>query len=226
MPTLHLTKSDIERLLLAGESVAWKDANGKNCKFALSDPKERRLFAFLLATKVRSSNALRQEFIDGLLSAYDGIDDPASTITTTTIAAPIAGPWRLQSIETEGFGGLNIWSGAPFHFNFDQESLLIEGPNGSGKSSLIGAILWAVSGERPRDQSDCCAHELKPVYGLDDKAVGDWPPIACYPPTVSDLKSTAHIRVQLTFQDPQATTAKIERTLDGNNIKGETEGRC
>jgi len=219
MPTTHLTKSDIERRLLTGESVSWKDANRKNCLFALSDPKERRLFAFLLATKVRVPNALSQEFIDGLSSAYDGMDDPASTFTTTTTATAIAGPWRLQSIETEGFGGLNIWCGTPFHFNFDQESLLIEGPNGSGKSSLIGAILWAVSGERPRDQSDCRAHELKPVYGVDDKAAGDWPPIACYPPTVTDLKSTAHMRVQLTFQDPHAAVAKIERVLDGNNIK-------
>ncbi len=214
----RLTKSDIERRLLTGASVAWKDANEKNCQLVLGDPKERRLFAFLLGTKVREPTGLSQDFIDGLSSAFGGTDDPASTIAATTAAVSSAGPWRLQAIETEGFGGLNIWGGLPFHFDFDQESLLIEGPNGSGKSSLIGAILWALSGERPRDQSDSHAHEPKPVFGSNDKPAGDWPPIACYPPSAADLKSPARVRVQLTFQDPQAGVANVERTLNGGKL--------
>ena len=223
MSTTRLTKSDIERRLLTGASVAWKDANGKKCQFELGASKERRLFSFLLNTKVREPKGLSQEFIDGLSSAYDGTDDPASTITTATAAAPSAGPWRLQSIETEGFGGLNIWGGRPFHFDFDQESFLIEGPNGSGKSSLIGAILWAISGERPRDQSDSHAHAPMPVFGSDDKPVGNWPPIACYPISAADLKSPVHVRVQLTFQDPKAGVATVDRTIDGCNITTNTE---
>jgi len=214
----RLTKPDIERTLLKGASVAWQDANEKNCQLVLGDPKERRLFAFLLGTKVREPTGLSQDFIDGLSSAHGANDDPASTIVATTAAASSAGPWRLQSIETEGFGGLNIWGGAPFHFDFDQESLLIEGPNGSGKSSLIGAILWALSGERPRDQSDNHAHEPRAVFGSNDKPAGDWPPIACYPPSSADLKSPAHVRVQLTFQNPKAGVAKVQRTLDGGKV--------
>ena len=184
----------------------------------LSDPKERRLFAFLLDSKLRESKGLPQDFIDDLSSAYDGPDDPASTIGTTTAAASSPGPWRLQSIETEGFGGLNIWGGQPFLFDFDQESLLIEGPNGSGKSSLIGAILWVLSGERPRDQADSHAHEPKPVFTANDKPAGDWPPIACYPLSVVDLKSQPHVRVKLTFQNPQGTAAVVERMLDNGNV--------
>lgn len=214
----RLTKPDIERRLLTGASVVWQDANDKNCQLVLGDPKERRLFAFLLGTKVREPTGLSQNFIDGLSSAYGGTEDPASAIAATTAATSSAGPWRLQSVETEGFGGLNIWGGQPFHFDFDQGSLLIEGPNGSGKSSLIGAILWALSGERPRDQSDTHAHEPKPVFGSNDKPAGDWPPIACYPPSATDLKSPARVRVQLTFQDPQARVAKVERTLDGSKV--------
>lgn len=214
----RLTKSDIERRLLTGASVAWKDANEKTYQLVLADPKERRLFALLLRTKVREPTGLPQDFIDALSSAYGGTDDPASTIAATTATVSSAGPWRLQSIKTEEFGGLNIWGGLPFHFDFDQESLLIEGPNGSGKSSLIGAILWALSGERPRDQSDSHAHEPKPVFGSNDKPAGDWPPIACYPPSAADLKSSARVRVQLTFQDPQARVANVERTLDGGKV--------
>jgi len=214
----RLTKSDIERKLLTGVSVAWKDVNEKTNQLVLADPKERRLFALLLRTKDREPTGLSQDFIDALSSAYVGTDDPASTIAATTAAVSSAGPWRLQSIETEGFGGLNIWGGPPFHFDFDQESLLIEGPNGSGKSSLIGAILWALSGERPRDQSDSHAHEPKPVFGSNDKPAGDWPPIACYPPSAADLKSPARVRVQLTFQDLPAGVAKVERTLDSGKV--------
>ncbi len=223
MSTVRLTKSDIERSLLTGASVAWKDANGKNCQFALGASKERRLFSFLLNTRVREPKGLPQEFINGLSSAYDGTDDPATTITTANVAALSAGPWRLQSIETEGFGGLNIWGGHPFHFNFEQESHLIEGPNGSGKSSLIGAILWAISGERPRDQSDSHAHEPMPVFGSNDKPVGNWPPIACYPLSAADLKLPPRVKVKLTFQDPKAGVATVERTIDGCKVTINTE---
>ena len=214
----RLTKSDIERRLLTEVSIAWQDANKKKPSLVLDDPKERRLFAFLLSTKVREPTGLSQDFIDDLLAAYSGTDDPASTIGSASTAGSSAGPWRLQSIETEGFGGLNIWGGPPFPFDFEQESLLIEGPNGSGKSSLIGAILWALSGERPRDQADSDAHEPKPVFGANDKPVGDWPPIACYPPSPADLKSPPRVRVRLMFQNEHGGVAKVERTLDGDEV--------
>jgi hypothetical protein len=214
----RLTKFDIERKLLTGASVAWQDANKKNCQLVLGDPKARRLFAFLLGTKVRESTELSVKFIDGLSTAYAGTDDPSSTIAATTATGSSAGPWRLQTIETEGFGGLNIWRGPPWHFDFDRESLLVEGPNGSGKSSLVGAILWALSGERPRNQADSPAHEAKPVFGMNDKPAGDWPPLACYPPSAADLKSPARVRVSLAFQNPQGGVAKVERTLDGGKV--------
>ncbi len=214
----RLTKSDIEHKLLIGTSVAWQDANKKKNELVLGDPKQRRLFAFVLGSKVREATGLAASFVDGLSAAYGGTDDPASTVGATSVAATSAGPWRLQSIDAEGFGGLNLWGGLPLHFDFDQESLLIEGPNGSGKSSLIGAMLWALTGERPRDQSDSDAHEPKAVFGLNNKPVGDWPPIACYPPSVGDLKSPARVMVRLTFQNPQGGVAKVERILDGGKV--------
>jgi energy-coupling factor transporter ATP-binding protein EcfA2/flagellar motility protein MotE (MotC chaperone) len=214
----RLTKADIERSLLTGATITWKDANGKNCHLALSDAKERRLFAFLLENKVREPTGLSENFVNDLSNVYGRTDDPASATATSTSTASTGGPWRLQSIETEGFGGLNIWAGRTFQFDFDQESLLIEGPNGSGKSSLIAAILWALSGERPRDQSDSHAHEPKPVFESNDKLAGNWPPIACYPPTATDLKSPPRVRVQLTFRDPRSVDAKVERTLDNGKV--------
>src|SRR6266481_617669 len=214
----RLTKSDIERKLLTGASVAWQGANKKSSQLILDDPKKRRLFAFLLGSKAREATNLSDDFVVGLSLAYNGTDDPAATITTGSTFTSTAGPWRLQSIETEGFGGLNIWGGLSFNFDFDQESLLVEGPNGSGKSSLIGAILWALSGERPRDQATSLAHEPKPVFAEDDKPAGDWPPIACYPPEIAELKSPPRVRVKLTFQDTTGKSATVERTLDGGKV--------
>ena len=214
----RLTKFDIERKLLFGKAVEWHDIKGKKTQFVLSDAKARRLFAFLLKTKVRQPTGLEQTFINDLSAAYTGTEDPASTTVPPASSLLTSGPWRLHSIETDGFGGLNIWNGPPFHFDFEEESLLIEGQNGSGKSSLIGSIIWALSGERPRDQSDSLAHEAKPVFDKSDKKTGEWPPIACYPPSVADLNSPPHVRVMLMFNNPQGNTAKIERILDGGKV--------
>ena len=213
----RITKADIEQRLLSGASVKWRDANNKDFELVLSDPKERRLFAFLLSSTVRTPKELPDDFISGLSSAFSGTDDPATSIAAAP-QATIKGPWRLQSVETEGFGGLNTWGGPIFQFSLDGESLLVEGPNGSGKSALIGAVIWALSGERPRDQADSQAAEPKPVFGTNEKPAGDWPPIACYPPTAADLKSSPRVRSLLTFRNAQGDIAKVERTLDGGRI--------
>lgn len=215
----RLTKSEIERALLAGEPVKWKDANSKDCRIVLENSKQRRLFAFLLGSKIRQPTGLPDAFVAGLSTAYDANDDPAKVAITSATSPQGSGPWRLHFLETEGFGGLNTWGGAPFRFEFNEESLLVEGPNGSGKSSMVGAILWALSGERPRDQAHSRAHEAEPVYGADDKQTGEWPPIACYPATIHELKSQPKVRVELTFKNPAGSFAKVERTLVGDKVQ-------
>ncbi len=214
----RLTKSEIERLLLSGSDVRWQDTNGKDQRLALTDAKGRRLLAYLLTSEVRRSTGLPPAFVSGLSRAYEANDDPASTTAASPAGAARADSWRLKTIETEGFGGLNSWRGHPFIFDFDGESLLLEGPNGSGKSSLVGAILWAISGERPRDQADAKGHEARLVFAANDKPAGEWPPIACYPPKVADLTSPARVRVRLDLQNSDGSTAKVERILDGGKV--------
>lgn len=210
----RLTKSEIQRKLLAGESIEWTDASKKRASLQLSEAKKRRLFEFLLSSAVREPTGLPETFVKGLEAAFDNnIADPAASVTGAISPGSTTGPWQLLSIETEGFGGLNSWNGSPFSMEFDGESYLLEGPNGSGKSSLVGAAIWALTGERPRDQSDPDAHEPKPVYGDDNKVVGEWPPIACYPPTASDLKAVPDVRVKITFVDLSGEQATVERKL-------------
>ena len=219
----RLTKSKIERLLLSGENLDWQDAGGRNQHLTLTDPKQRRLLAYLLSSDVRQPTGLPQAFINDLSTTYEASDDPALTAAISPTDASVSGPWRLKSITTEGFGGLNSWGGGPFHFDFDGESLLLEGPNGSGKSSLVSAIIWALSGERPRDQANTKAHEPQPVFAANDKLAGDWPPIASYPPSEADLQSPPRVQVQLTFQNSDGSIAKVERTLDRGEITSVTD---
>ena len=214
----RLTKSEIESALLTGATVEWTDANEKRAVTHLSDATQRRLFEYLLSSKVRQPTGLPEAFVKGLQAAFDASDDPATKSGGASAPSTATGPWKLHSIETEGFGGLNSWKGAAFEFQLDGESFLLEGPNGSGKSSLIGAIIWALVGERPRDQSDANAHEPKPVFAATNKAAGEWPPIACYPPTVAELKATPEVRVKLTFVDPCGSHAIVERKLSAGVI--------
>ena len=216
----RLTKSDIERKLLTGMAVTWDDGTKKRPQLLLSDPKARSLFEFLLKSEVWSPTELPDAFVKGLADAYESGKDPASSLPTKLACPAGASTWRLHAIETEGFGGLNTWSGPAFRHEFDCESLLLEGPNGSGKSSFIGAILWALTGERPRDHAEGSVHDPKPVFQASDKGrIGEWPPIACYPATAAELSTPPHVRVRLEFANDAGNIAAIERALQSGTVK-------
>ena len=214
----RLTLSDIKHQLLAGSDVQWKDASGKAQRLRLSEANQRRLFAFLLSSDVRMPTGLSSDFIAGLSIAYEGSEDPAVAVDRPFSGASGARTWRLHMIETEGFGGLNSWDGGSFRFVFNGEGLLLEGPNGSGKSSLVSAIVWALSGQRPRDQADARADMPCPVFASNDNKVGVWPPIATYPPSVADLQGPPRVLVRLTFKDTGGATASVERLLHGESM--------
>lgn len=213
MPTL--TASEIQRRLLSGAPVEWIDANDRRVQLQLGDAKQRRLFSYLLSTNIREPIDLPAAFIAGLQTAFDDTSSPDPKSQISEKLNVNAGPWRLHSIETEGFGGLNTWNGSPFSTTFEGQSYFLEGPNGSGKSSLVGAILWALLGERPRDQSDAIADDAKPVFDAERNLAGSWPPVASYPPTAAGLKTFPNVRVQLTFVAPTGATATVERKLSG-----------
>lgn len=214
----RLTKTDIEKKLLSGTSIVLPGP-GKKAHLLLGDATERRLFAFLLGSGVRQYSALPETFVSGLAAAFAGTTDPAEQAQSQVAGAVPTGRWRLKSIETEGFGGLNTWGGPPFSFEFEQQSYLFEGPNGTGKSSLVGALIWALSGDRPRDQAKSNSDEPQTVFTTNDKVAGRWPPIACYPTTVDGLKHAPYVRVTLTFSDSTGKLNTVERILkDGQTV--------
>ena len=166
----------------------------------------------MLQSDVREAKGLPDQFVADLSKVCSGKNDPAEDQAARSTAI-LTGPWRLQRIETEGFGGLNTFNGPVFTVEFDGEGLILQGPNGSGKSSLVGAVLWAMAGERPRDHSDANPEDRAEVYDADGRRIGSWPPIACYPTNPSGLTAEPHVRVTLTFVDATGATAVVERRL-------------
>jgi recombinational DNA repair ATPase RecF len=214
----RLTKSDIERALLAAAVVPWTDANGKPATMQLATAKQRRLFAYLLRSKIRDVRGLPQAFIDDLAAAYVAVGDPAAASVQQTVNPSASGPWKIHALKIEGFGGVNIWNAKPFELAIDQQSLLMEGPNGSGKSSLNAAIIWALTGERPRDQGDSSLEEAKPVFDLSGKAAGSWPPVASYPPNLASLKSPPSVSVEIVLSNAAGKRVSARRHFDGKKV--------
>jgi hypothetical protein len=110
----RLTKSDIENALLTGEAVSWTDANGKAATIQLAAAKQRRLLAYLLNSKIRDVKGLSQAFIDGLAAAHVAVGDPGAASVQQTVNPSASGPWKIQALKIEGFGGVNLWNGKPF----------------------------------------------------------------------------------------------------------------
>jgi len=122
----RLTRLDIERKLLTGMAVSWDDGTRKKPQLLLSDAKARGLFQFILNSSVRNPVDLPETFVRGLADTYESGQDPASSFSMAATPSAGASTWRLDAIETEGFGGINTWKGPLFRFQFDCESLLIE----------------------------------------------------------------------------------------------------
>ena len=198
--------------------MPWTDAGGKPASIQLAMAKQRRLLAYLLSSKIRDVRGLPQQFIDGLAATLVATGDPAASSVQQTVNPSASGPWKIHALKIEGFGGVNIWSGKPFELAVDQESLLIDGPNGSGKSSLVAAIIWALAGERPRDQGDGSLDAAKPVFDITGKAAGAWPPVASYPPDVAFLQTPPNVTVEIVLSDAAGKQASARRHFDGKKV--------
>lgn len=208
-----------------GTPVHWLDG-GKNELLKLDTPVRRRLFAFLLQSKIRAVKGLPEAFVLGLTEAFDADIDPATSMATSGGQPKTAGPWRLARIEAEGFGGINVWGGPRFIYELDGQSLLIDGPNGSGKSSLVAALSWALTGQRPRDASRGTeAPGQSQVFDSKGVKVGDWPPLACYPDKAGSLATNPFVQVKLTFKNPAGDEAAVERTLHNGQISHNVDPR-
>ena len=221
----RLTRTQIEADLLAGKSVPWMGANGKPTYLQLETPAQRRLYAFLAGSQVRTGKDLPTEFIDGLWAAFSEGDDPAAQdIASEEGQTAKAAAWRIKHLQTKNFGGIDSWNGPGFSWNLGSESWRLEGENGSGKSSLLSAIVFAFTGKRPRDDRNPEAHLESNVYGPDQKKLASWPPLASYPDLPTDLESKPEVRAIVTLENAVGETGRIGHGLSKGKIVSYSEG--
>lgn len=213
-----LSKTEVAKTLLSGMPLVWHKEK-KMQQIALTSAKARRLFQYILSSRIRESKGFPKSFLDGLAEAYSAGHDPAEATDSKESERWTTTVWKIHSIRTEGFGGINSWNGPPFHFVFDCQSHLLEGANGSGKSSLVGALLWALSGERPREASGDNSDSPNKVYDINNRVVGNWPPLATYPPHASELQSECRVSVAVTFKDKEGNSAVVERVWENGSSR-------
>ena len=208
--------------LLKGASLSWpKFEDHKAGSIRLDSPGQRRLCRFLLKQPAARLTAPDESFFNGLIETWNDSADPASEIASGG-ATPASGVWRLARLEASGFGGLTIFGGPVFNIWIGGENWCLEGQNGSGKTSFTNAILWALTGQRLREQEGLVLDEgaRTPVYSDTGVPIGTWPSLISYPEKVSDLKGEAKVWVRLTFKNAAHETAVAYREttspLEGN----------
>ncbi|MCH7710515.1 MAG: AAA family ATPase [Proteobacteria bacterium] len=202
--------------LFSGKELKWSHHQGHDGgSVLLETPGARRLFAYLLLQPAEKVVNCDEEIFPGLIDAWENEDyDPSADKAEPAVTTPTSA-FHLDRIETEGFGGLNLFGGPPFVMVVDCESWCLEGQNGSGKTSLASAIVWALTSRRIREQVGPIIDKgsREPVFDDDNNEIGFWPPLAAYPPIPDDLEKDARVWVRLTFRNEFGSEAIAEREI-------------
>lgn len=125
--------------------------------------------------------------------------------------------WRLHELKCRSIKGVAP-SGEEFPFSFDGKSNLLFGPNGSGKSSLLGAVIWVLTGitltDDPEQKEVSSIHRTSKGAKRGSK-ICDWPPIATLPDTndPSSCAPDSMAMIQLKSSDNK-TTLCLRRSID------------
>jgi len=103
--------------------------------------------------------------------------------TIPTLDAPPR--WKLYELNCRSIKGVAA-PGEEFPFFFDGKSNLLFGPNGSGKSSLLGAVMWVLTGltltDDPEQKDVASIHRTSEGAKRGSK-IRDWPTISTLPDT-------------------------------------------
>lgn len=152
------------------------------------------LKCYLTASKAKSdksppaSTPADTEDKDKTATAHKAQSPQSSTPLPAIPNFPTPSAWRLYNLKCISIKGVAP-RGEEFPFSFDGKSNLIFGPNGSGKSSLLGAVIWVLTGETLTDAAD--PKDIASIHRTSkdtmDTAKGskicDWPAISTLPDT-------------------------------------------
>ena len=202
--------------LLSGNTLSWSPSGSARAgSITLSEPRQRRLFQFLLDAERSDVAEGSDTLFDGLISAWANDSTDSTSASTDHPSQTLTGPWRLHRIETCNFGGLNTYKGPPFVLEIGGENWCLEGSNGSGKTLLASAIIWTLTGYRLREHDGVAMEtgERTPVHNDAGRKIGSWPPLATYPKNANHLNDNVTVSVSLVFSNPSGDQAHAQRTL-------------
>ena len=135
---MSITLAKAISVLKSGIPLEWEASGSfKSGKVVLDTPNKRRLFDHLSTIDSKLVATTDEHLFKGIIDVWeDKQKDPADYSTEKSPDSNI-GPWRLEKIESSGFGGLNSPEGSKFEFYVDGENWCIEGYNGSGKPHCL-----------------------------------------------------------------------------------------
>lgn len=152
------------------------------------------LKCYLTASKAKSdkspstSTPADTEDKDKTATAHKAQSPQSSTPLPAIPNFPIPSAWRLHNLKCSSIKGVAP-RGEEFPFSFDGKSNLIFGLNGSGKSSLLGAVIWVLTGEtltdaaEPKDIASIHRTSKDTMDTAKGSKICDWPAISTLPDT-------------------------------------------
>lgn len=140
--------------------------------------------------------------------------------------------WKLVRLTCRAIRGVDP-SGTAVEFPFDARPTLIFGSNGSGKSSLLGAIVWALTGQvitDSPDEAENAAIFAPPRPGSDrGTRLCDWPVVVSLPQSGDPATATPECFAQLELRSANGSTMFVRRTFSAGletSSDGTSWNRC
>ena len=173
------------------------------------------------------ASKLRDKFIAETEPAADQASGTSQAALPEFVASATPPCWKIQRLRCQSIRGVAP-PGEDFEFDFDGRSNLLYGPNGSGKSSLLGAILWVLTGEAVVDAAQPVpeAPLYRPGEGsTSGSKLRTWPIIATLPLEADVKKANAQCwgELLLTGQTDglslylrRAFESPLQASLDGS----------
>lgn len=172
------------------------------------------------------ASKLREKFIAETTADTQQASVTAQSPHPTIVASPTPPYWKIARLRCQSIRGV-----APpaevFEFDFHGHSNLLYGPNGSGKSSLLGAIIWILTGEAIVDAASPVAEAplYKPVDGSTaGSKLRDWPIVATLPSDADVTKATPQCWGELHLTRPSDGVSLTLRRTFGSPLQASLDG--
>jgi len=134
--------------------------------------------------------------------------------------------WGLHELKCRSIMGIAP-RGEEFTFSFEGKSNLLYGPNGSGKSSLLGAVVWGLTGITLTDAFEpkeiASIHEHSEGHKLGRK-IRDWPTISTLPDSKNPLSVSPDSMAMIQLVSCDGRKMWLRRTI-GEDLEVQFENQ-